>query len=150
MKIYFAGPLFNSGVREFIEQTAAKMKELGIEAWVPHMNPSAPPVPAEKVFNKDMTGIEQAEAVVAILDGPMVDDGTACEIGIFWDKMKHEPWRKGIVGWLMDSRTADIGEASEGHYVNYFLQGCIESSGKIVKTFDEVIAALHELEGGTK
>ena len=42
-------------------------------------------------------GIERADAMLAILDGPSVDDGTACEIGMFHALMQSDPSKKGIV-----------------------------------------------------
>jgi nucleoside 2-deoxyribosyltransferase len=40
-------------------------------------------VTAAWIFAKDRPGIERADAMLAILDGQSVDDGTACEIGMF-------------------------------------------------------------------
>jgi len=53
-----------------------------------------------------------SNAVLALLDGPMVDDGTASEIGIFW----------------------------EG--INLFVRGCIEDVGQVVDKFDKAIEIL--------
>jgi hypothetical protein len=44
--------------------------------------PPPPPFPP-KVYATDLAGIMGAQAVLAWLDGPVVDDGTAVEIGIF-------------------------------------------------------------------
>ena len=51
----------------------------------------------------------------------MVDDGTACEIGIFYALMQSDPAKKGIVGLLTDLRST-LGH--EGHGLNLFVQGC--------------------------
>ena len=42
--------------------------------------------------------------MLAILDGPSVDDGTACEIGMFHALMQSDASKKGIVGLLTDIR----------------------------------------------
>ena len=76
---------------------------------------------------------------MALLDGPMVDDGTACEIGIFYALMQNDPTKKGIVGLLTDLRST-LGH--EGHGLNLFVHGCIEAGGKICKTMDEVLGTL--------
>ena len=50
----------------------------------------------------------------------MVDDGTACEIGIFYALMQSDPTKKGIVGLLTDLRST-LGH--EGHGLNLFVAG---------------------------
>ena len=46
---------------------------------------------APTIFALDSKGLHEAEAVVAWLDGPMVDDGTACEIGVFTELVRTKP-----------------------------------------------------------
>jgi hypothetical protein len=70
---------------------------------------------------------------------PLVDDGTACEIGIFYALMQSDPAKKGIVGLLTDLRST-LGH--EGHGLNLFVEGCIDAGGTIVGSVDEVIEVL--------
>jgi hypothetical protein len=86
-----------------------------------------------------MDGLGPANAVLALLDGPMIDDGTACEIGIFYALMQTDPTKKGILGLLTDLRST-LGH--EGHGVNLFVLGCIEAAGKVCDSMDDVSAAL--------
>jgi nucleoside 2-deoxyribosyltransferase len=82
--------------------------------------------------------------VLALLDGPMVDDGTACEIGIFYALMQSDPTKKGVVGLLTDLR----GSRGESIGVNLFVQGCIEATGgEVVSSFHDALAALRRLRG---
>jgi hypothetical protein len=69
----------------------------------------------------------------------MVDDGTACEIGIFYALMQTDPSKKGIVGLLTDLRST-LGH--KGHGVNLFVLGCVEAAGKVCGTMDEVVELL--------
>jgi len=71
--------------------------------------------------------------MLAILDGPSVDDGTACEIGMFHALMQSDPSKKGIVGLLTDIR----GMRGESTGVNLFVQGAIEDVGRIAASFEE-------------
>jgi nucleoside 2-deoxyribosyltransferase len=141
LRVYFAGPLFTPYERSFIDECAVRLRAEGIEVFVPHEN-----VLAERdtigaaVFAKDLDGLRAADAVVALLDGPMVDDGTACEIGLFWALMREDPAKKGIVGLLTDLRGT---VRSEGHGLNLFVEGCIEDAGRIVESLDEVVEILH-------
>ena len=145
MRVYFAGPLFTPYERSFIDDCAARLRAEGIEVFVPHEHALAlPDTRPGTIFAKDWQGLSNAHAVVALLDGPMVDDGTACEIGIFYAFMQHDESKKGIVGLLTDLR-GTLGH--EGHGLNLFVHGCIEAGGTICTTLDEVVATLAEWQG---
>jgi nucleoside 2-deoxyribosyltransferase len=142
VRVYFAGPLFTPYERSFIDECAAHLRADGIDVFVPHENALATgDTPAASIFAKDWKGLADANAVVAVLDGPMVDDGTACEIGIFYALMQADANKKGIVGLLTDFRST-LGH--EGHGLNLFVLGCIQAAGKVCNSMDEVVAALAE------
>ena len=117
-----------------------RLRTDGFEVFVPHEHELAigADVTAEWIFAKDRPGIEGADAMVAILDGPSVDDGTACEIGMFHALMQGDPSKKGIVGLLTDIR----GARGESIGVNLFVQGVIEDVGRIVGSLDEALDVL--------
>ena len=142
MKIYFAGPLFTPYERSFIDECAASLRADRFDVFVPHEHELATDVDVTPawIFAKDRPGIEGADAMLAILDGPSVDDGTACEIGMFHALMQSDPSKKGIVGLLTDIR----GRRGESTGVNLFVQGVIEDVGKIVGSIEE---AREVLEG---
>ena len=73
------------------------------------------------------------------LDGAMVDDGTACEVGIFYALMQSDPTKKGIAGLLTDLRST---RGHEGHGLNLFVEGCIEAGGRVCGSLDEVVEVL--------
>ena len=135
MKIYLAGPLFTPAERRFIDECAAQLRDAGFDVFVPHEHELATgvDVTAAWIFAKDRPGIERADAMVAILDGPSVDDGTACEIGMFHALMQSDPSKKGIVGLLTDMR----GTRGESTGINLFVQGTIEDVGRIVTSIEE-------------
>jgi len=142
VRVYFAGPLFTPYERSFIDECAGRLRADGIEVFVPHENALATgDTSAATIFAKDWQGLADADAVVAVLDGPMVDDGTACEIGIFYALMQSDSTKKGIVGLLTDLRGT---LRHEGHGLNLFVHGCIEAAGKVCNSMDEVSAALAE------
>ncbi len=145
MRVYFAGPLFTPYERSFIDECAARLRAEGIDVFVPHENAlAAGETSAATIFEKDWNGLSEANAVVALIDGPTVDDGTACEIGIFYALMQTDSTKKGIVGLLTDLR-ATLGH--EGHGVNLFVLGCVEAGGKVCGSIDEVVEALAEWRG---
>jgi len=141
VRVYFAGPLFTPYERSFIDESAAQLRADGIDVFVPHENAlAAGDTSAATIFEKDWEGLAEADAVVAVLDGPMVDDGTACEIGIFYALMQENgSTKKGIVGLLTDLRST-LGH--QGHGLNLFVLGCIEAGGKVCGSMDEVLATL--------
>jgi len=83
-----------------------------------------------------------SNAVLALLDGPMVDDGTASEIGIFWAAMQSDPSKKGIVGLVTDTRVIRDRNMIDGKGINLFVRGCIEDVGQVVDKFDKALNIL--------
>ena len=145
MRIYFAGPLFTPYERGYIDECAAQLRSDGFEVFVPHEHELAQSDTTPGwIFAKDIDGLASAHAVLALLDGPMVDDGTACEIGIFYALMQSDPTKKGVVGLLTDLR----GTRGESSGLNLFVEGCIEATGgEVVSSFDDALAALRRLRG---
>jgi len=145
MRIYFAGPLFTPYERGYIDECAARLRADSFEVFVPHEHELAQTdTTPEWIFGKDMDGLGAANALLALLDGPMIDDGTACEIGIFYALMQSDPTKKGVVGLLTDLR----GTRGESTGLNLFVEGCIEATGgEVVSSFDDALAALRRLRG---
>jgi hypothetical protein len=139
-----AGPLFTPYERSFIDECAATLRADGFEVFVPHEHELATDVDvtAAEIFAKDRRGIERADAMLAILDGPSVDDGTACEVGMFHALMQSDPSKKGIVGLLTDIR----GRRGESTGVNLFVHGAIDDVGRIVASIEEAREVLRSLE----
>jgi hypothetical protein len=154
MRIYLAGPLFTPAEREFLSECARTFRQAGVECFVPHEHELAlGPADARTIFDVDYRrGILPANALVAWLDGPTIDDGTACEIGIFYGLMqRREPWRKGILGLCSDLRRQRFRDAEEFGGLNLFVAGTIAAAGRICWSLDEVLQQLaewrHELDG---
>ena len=80
--------------------------------------------------------LAEATAVLAVLDGPDVDSGTAAEIG--WAAAHKLP----VVGLRSDFRLADHEAAVINLQVEDFV---LVSGGRVVATLDEAIATLQNL-----
>ena len=140
MRIYLAGPLFTPYERSFLDECAVRLRADGFDVFVPHEHALAlGDTSADVIFTKDWDGLYNADAVLAILDGPQTDDGTACEVGIFYTLMLWNPTKKGIVGLLTDLRG---GRSGEGHGLNLFVEGCINAGGEIVDDLDGAVRVL--------
>ena len=117
-----------------------RLRAEGFDVFVPHeqglIGLDATP---EAVFAVDAGGVESADAVLAVLDGPSVDDGTACEIGLFHGLKQRDPQRKGVVGLLTDLRAERRGDFA----LNLFVRGCIDAGGgTVVDSLDDALAIL--------
>ena len=144
MRVYLAGSIFTPYERAFLDDCASRLRAEGFDVFVPHeqglVGLDATPA---AVFAVDAGGVESADAVLAVLDGPSVDDGTACEIGLFHGLKQQDPGRKGVVGLLTDLRAERRGEFA----TNLFVRGCIEAGGgAVVGSLDDALAILHGWE----
>lgn len=83
MRLYLAAPLFTQAERRFNLDLAAALETQGHRVYLPQRDTDQRPGPdrAARVFRADLAALAAAEAVVAVCDGPQVDDGTAWEIG---------------------------------------------------------------------
>jgi len=141
MRVYLAGSIFTPYERSFLDDCASRLRSEGFDVFVPHEQGLVGlDATAEAVFAVDAGGVESADAVLAVLDGPSVDDGTACEIGLFHGLKQRDPERKGVVGLLTDLRAERRGEFA----TNLFVRGCIEAGGGgVVGSLDDALAILH-------
>ena len=85
MKIYLAGPLFSAAERDFNARLTAVLRDMGHEVWLPQESEQESMTPKE-IFDKDVEGIDWAEAVVANMDGADPDSGTCWECGYAYKK----------------------------------------------------------------
>lgn len=136
MKIYQAGPLFTEGEQMWHKHCKAILESHGHEVIWPfelftqedviEWGADAP----KRIMEIDKEALEKCKIVVALLDGPMVDDGTAWEIGYAYAQ------NKPIIGIRTDFRQG--GDTSHS-VVNAMIEGSCEL---IVKTIDELVEAL--------
>jgi hypothetical protein len=149
MRLYVAGPLFSEAERTWLDSLASRLRADGFDCFVPHENfPELADVTLELVYRIDTEGLRSANALVAWLDGPIVDDGTACEIGMFAELVRSGGSQyRGIIAITTDIRLERRRAGNVvGGGMNLFVGGAIESCGRIVHSVDEVVTALRELD----
>jgi nucleoside 2-deoxyribosyltransferase len=148
MRVYVAGPLFSEAERAWLDALAARLRADGFDCFVPHEHfAELADVTLDQVYRIDSEGLQSANGLVAWLDGPIVDDGTACEIGMFAELCRSggEHYR-GIVAITTDIRLERRRAGNVvGGGMNLFVAGAIESCGRICHSVDEAVAALREL-----
>ena len=79
MKLYFAGPLFTTPERTWNAEVTAALRAAGHEIFLPQEQEPGKDAPG--IFATDVGGIDWADGLVAIMDGPDPDSGTCWEVG---------------------------------------------------------------------
>jgi len=148
MKIYFAGPLFSEAERVWIRSTIQKIQSLAAQRGmkteiifpydlitqeeIDRLGEQA----KHEIFSRCISHLDNADIVIALLDGSQVDDGTAWETGYFHAKKSPE---QKIIGIRTDFRRA--GESS-GTVVNAMLE-C--SCDWVVRSTNRLLATVSDL-----
>jgi nucleoside 2-deoxyribosyltransferase len=106
INIYLSGPLFSQAEIAWGKRISQLLKERlkGIEVLWPHEISTGS---AQEIFDANLRALDECDLMVAILDGPQVDDGTAWEIGYFFSQ------GKSVVGVRTDFRRAGEHEHSK-------------------------------------
>ena len=87
MKLYFAGPLFTTAECSWNAEVASALRAAGHDVFLPQEQ--EPGKDAAGIFANDVGGIDGADGLVAIMDGPDPDSGTAWEVGYAFGTRKH-------------------------------------------------------------
>jgi len=142
-KIYIAGPLFSSHERSFLEEIVKTLSEKLIidsdkDVFLPHRDAGEVDVHGLKrglIFNEDIKRLDEADIIIALLDGPDVDSGTCIELGYAYAREKE------IFGILTDFRKWD--EKGDIKDVNLMVWGiCLKGSRIYKRINDELILNL--------
>lgn len=141
MKLYLASPLgFTEYGRDFLTtRLIPTITTLGIEVLDPW---DLTPSPADSsshnraVASANVDAILSSDLLLAVLDGPDVDSGTAAEIGFAYASQKK------IMGYRSDIRRAgENNAASINLQVEFFVR---QSGGTIARTLKSLEAALQK------
>jgi nucleoside 2-deoxyribosyltransferase len=142
MRLYFAGPLFSAAERTWNEELAAALRNGGHEVFLPQ--DEEPGLDAAGIFSTDVSGIDWADALVAMMDGPDPDGGTAWEVGYAYGK-------KPIVLVRTDIRT---GAGSSGPYNAMLTEAATIRLdlpfAPMARIVAEVLDALRRVEEGSR
>jgi nucleoside 2-deoxyribosyltransferase len=142
-RIYVAGPIFSLSERKFLEELVDILsKELRLDTkddfFLAHRDVGdvgISGVGRDEAFFDDLRALDECKIVVAWLDGPDVDSGTAVEVGYAYAKGD-----KKIFGLLTDRRRWD--QSLEGVSINNMLWGVCKKKGDIRRTIEDLIIDL--------
>ena len=86
-EIYLAGPLFTLAEQSFNIELARFLEGEGFEVFLPQEHEPRSKT-AKSIFEMDVAALDWADMVVACMDGPDPDSGTAWECGYAYAKGK--------------------------------------------------------------
>ncbi len=135
-QIYLAGPLFSQAERDFNRNLRDRLVEMGFGVFLPQEDgeDNIETRMHERqmcIFENDVRGIDEADMVLAVLDGGSdVDSGTAWEMGYAYAKGKK------VLGLKTDFRT--FGE--EG-IINLMMEMSVEV---LARDVEEILRILED------
>ena len=155
MKVYFANGLFSQADAEFNAKIVAKIRAQYplVEVYLPQENASINDknnyANSLMIAKADTDEVLASNLLIAVLDGPTIDNGVASEIGVAYQA------KVPIIGLYTDTRRlgADnqqkldaLQQVAENqfHYLNLYTTGLIKLNGKIVTSVDDLVAAIDE------
>ena len=134
LNIYLSGPLFSRAeiawgarVKAFLEDRLEKVRVF----WPHEIVPCSAGM--QEIFQANLKALNEADLMVAMLDGSQVDDGTAWEVGFFFSQEKK------VLGLRTDLRRA--GEM-EGARVNLMIECSCHS---ISESLEELLDRMQRL-----
>lgn len=140
--VYLANALFSEADQAFNNQVAARLRAAGLSVFLPQEtgeNRAGAPT-GEEIFVSDAQRIARSRVLLAVLDGDVLDDGVACEIGLAFGMGVP------VVGLWTDLRRFRTGEGRI--YRNIFVTGAIERNGTICSSTSEAVARCAEAVDG--
>ena len=153
MKIYLAGPLFTQAEQNWLRDLKSEIENLAagagkeIEAVWPYELVSPEDLKKwgdhakHKIFSLCEKHLKETDVLIALLDGPLVDDGTSWEIGYFYSiREKSQP----IFGIRTDFRSAgDVPGAQVNLMIDCSCDLIFSSIEDLLKKLDEILLAAH-------
>ncbi len=137
MRVFIAAPLFSEAEREFNRKIDELLRSNGFETVLPQRDiGDAWTEGHRRVFEKDLAAIDGSDVVVAVLDGPDVDSGTAFEIGYSFARGKP------VIGLKTDRRTFAPGEE-----VNNMI---LQAAARLVRDPASLPSAIREAAAGSR
>ncbi len=152
MKVVLTGPATAPYAREYVSNAAATLRQRGHQVFVPHEGGwEAPENPAESDrFNYEATdrALHEADLLIAVLDGYVVDDAVSFQIGVFHELARKDGGDRRIMGLLHDTRIAGWDWTAGDAALTPQIRQAINAVGAVYPNFKAVFAALEARDQG--
>lgn len=139
--VYVSGPLFSQAEREFLERMVDALScTSGLDAsedfFLPHRDGGELGKGPKRldIFSLDIDSVNNADIMVALLDGQDVDSGTCIELGYAYAKGKK------IFGIITDFRSYCTND-QEPHRPNLMVWGVCEEGTTLFHNLEELSSA---------
>ncbi len=110
-RVYFAGPMFSQGEKDFNLKVAHVLEEFGYEVFLPQrdgieaalLEGMSDEEMVRLIFAKDESEILKSDIVFFLVDGRVPDEGGCVELGIGYAHNKR------CYGFMTDTRSLELG-----------------------------------------
>ena len=165
MKAYLANALFSEADQMYNTYLAQTIRQAlpKIDLYNPmeneQLNDKQNYADSVMIFNGDNEYLDNSALLIAVLDGPVVDDGVAAEIGRFALLCEQNPNQREIVALYTDVRQqgrdnqqkigALLADSTENQFIyrNLYVIGGTKKVGKIFATSKDLVAYLQQQYG---
>lgn len=155
-KIYFGAPLFNEMEQMYNAYVVNKIRETygdKVEVYLPQENASINDksgfADSIAIAQGDNAYLEEADLLIAVLDGVTPDSGLSAELGYYYSLDRP------ILGLYTDSRQGTHGNQqkidaldeiaeSQFSYINLYTVGLVKLRGEIVNSSDKLVKKIGE------
>lgn len=132
MKIYLAAPLFSHGEIQYNLSLGKYLESLGFNLVLPQL--SCKDMDENEIYDCCLNLLKGCHALLAVMDGPQVDDGTAFECG--FARALDIP----VIGLRTDFRRVGEYEGDINLMLNF-------SCEKLCRDLEEVVIELKKIKG---
>lgn len=155
-KIYFGAPLFNEMEQMYNEYVVEKIREKygdKVDIYLPQenaaINDKSGFADSVAIAQGDNEYLEEADLLIAVLDGVTPDSGLSAELGYYYS------FDRPILGLYTDTRQGTHGNQqkidaldevaeSQFSYINLYTVGLIKLRGEILNSSDKLIDKIGE------
>ena len=155
-KIYFGAPLFNEMEQMVNEYVVGKIRETygdKVEVYLPQENASINDksgfADSIAIAQGDNAYLEEADMLIAMLDGVTPDSGLSAELGYYYSLERpilglYTDTRQGTHGNQQKIVALDKIAESQFSYINLYTVGLVKLRGEILNSSDKLIEKIGE------
>ncbi len=146
MNIVVAGPSSAPYAREYVSNMGITLRNRGHRVFVVHegsWEPSENPFAENRSdFEATFGALEEADLLLAILDGYTVDDAVAAQVGIYFTLARNGERPRRIAGLLHDTRVAGWDWNGGDRALTPQIRQAIREFGSVYPNFKSALEAL--------
>ncbi len=155
-KIYFGAPLFNEMEQMYNAYVVKQIREKygdKVEIYLPQENASINDksgfADSLAIAQGDNAYLEEADLLIAVLDGVTPDSGLSAELGYFYSMDRpilglYTDTRQGTHGNQKKIDALDVVAESQFSYINLYTVGLVKLRGEILRSSNKLVEKISE------